>query len=150
MSEARFAQFLPLAVASYAEENIASGRWPREGAHARSADAFAQLLPQGVATQDHALFDIVAGDAGAIGSLWYAQFDDGGVRQWHVYDLLIAPEHRRRGYAAAAFAAMETLAREQGVTRIGLHVFAHNPAAQALYRKLGYEVVSVNMLKRID
>jgi ribosomal protein S18 acetylase RimI-like enzyme len=148
MDAAAFAAFLPLAIASYARENVAAGRWSADGAVQRSADAFAQLLPQGAATPDHCLFLITHADAGVVGSLWYATFEEAGVRQVHVYDLVIAPEHRRRGHAAAAFAAMEARLQGEGVRQIGLHVFAHNEAAQALYRKLGYAVASINMLKR--
>jgi ribosomal protein S18 acetylase RimI-like enzyme len=36
-----------------------------------------------------------------------------------------------------------------GLRAIGLHVFNQNTSAQALYRSLGYEVTSVNMLKHL-
>jgi ribosomal protein S18 acetylase RimI-like enzyme len=45
--------------------------------------------------------------------------------------------------------AIEPRVRELGVTGIGLHVFAHNPGAQALYAKLGYNVTSINMRKNL-
>ena len=41
------------------------------------------------------------------------------------------------------------MARELGVDDIALHVFAHNEAAQALYRALGYLTTGINMRKRI-
>ncbi len=37
-----------------------------------------------------------------------------------------------------------------GLSGIALHVFAHNAEAQALYRSLGYNVASMNMLKPLD
>ena len=46
-----------------------------------------------------------------------------------------------------ALAAVEALARTQGATSLGLHVFAFNEGAQALYRRLGYQVASLNLLK---
>jgi hypothetical protein len=33
------------------------------------------------------------------------------------------------------------------LARIGLHVFGHNPGAQALYAQLGYGVTGLNMAK---
>ena len=38
-------------------------------------------------------------------------------------------------------------ARGLGLRDIGLHVFAHNDGAQALYHALGYEVTGLNMRK---
>lgn len=148
MSERAFRTFLHTAVESYAQENVSAGRWPAEGARERSQAAFAQLLPQGVTTPDHHLFEIVAGD-GAVGTLWYGIYTEGEQRQVHVYDVLVHPAHRRRGYAAAAFAAMEAQVRAQGIDRIGLHVFAHNAGAQALYARLGYLTVSHNLVKQL-
>ncbi|MGN7833361.1 GNAT family N-acetyltransferase [Pseudoxanthomonas sp. 22568] len=149
MSERAFRTFLHVAVENYAAENVSAGRWPAEGARERSQEAFAQLLPQGAATPDHYLFEIVAGEEGTVGSLWYGVYTEGEQRQVHVYDVLVHPAHRRRGYAAAAFTAMEAQVRAQGIDRIGLHVFAHNAGAQALYARLGYLTVSHNLIKQL-
>jgi hypothetical protein len=45
---------------------------------------------------------------------------------------------------------LEAIAREMGLQQMGLHVFAHNPGASALYESLGYVVTSLNMLKPLD
>lgn len=50
-------------------------------------------------------------------------------------------------YGKQAMLALEVVAESLGVETIGLHVFAHNPVAMNLYRKLGYEVTSQNMVK---
>jgi RimJ/RimL family protein N-acetyltransferase len=59
----------------------------------------------------------------------------------HVADLglLVAKSHRRRGIGQALMVAAEGWARENGITKIELHVFPHNEAAIALYRSLSYE-----------
>ncbi len=149
MNERAFRAFLHAAVENYAEENVSAGRWPVDGARERSQESFAQLLPQGPATPDHHLFEIVAGDAGVVGSLWYGVYTEGEQRQVHVYDVWVHPTHRRHGYAVAAFAAMEAQVRALGIERIGLHVFAHNAGAQALYARLGYLTVSHNLVKSL-
>ena len=72
-----------------------------------------------------------------------------GVRGGYVYDLEVLPEFRRQGHAERAFAALEPIAEKLGLASIGLHVFAHNPGAQALYAKLGYKVTGLNMVKHL-
>ncbi len=53
--------------------------------------------------------------------------------------MLVAPASRRRGVGSALLAACIEWAREAGAAELVLHVFAHNHAARALYRKLGFE-----------
>ena len=42
---------------------------------------------------------------------------------------------------------LENVARGMGLRQLGLHVFAHNQAARALYEQLGYQTASLNMIK---
>ena len=150
MSAEKFVHYQVAAVAGYAEDNVASGRWPEEGAIARSQADFAESLPQGLQTPDNYLFEITAGDDGVcVGYIWFAVVEKNGLRSAFVFDVEIKPEFRRQGHAAAAFAALEPLVRKLGLSSIGLHVFSQNAGAQALYRKLGYGVTSVNMLKHL-
>ena len=148
MTPAGYAVYVQQAIAGYAEDNVASGRWPAEGALARSQRDFDSLLPQGLATPEHALFDILAGDDGpVVGYLWFGIEAPHGLRSAFVYDLAIHAAWRRQGHATRAFAALETLVRSLGVDRIGLHVFGFNTEAQALYAQLGYRVTGLNMQK---
>lgn len=149
MTEAAFERFSARAVVDYAEENVAAGRWPAEGALERSRQDHDRLLPQGLATPGQHLFTIhdAAQPDTEVGTLWLAVTEHPGGRSGYVYDVAIAPGHRRRGHAKAAFMALEAVARGLGLRDIGLHVFAHNDGAQALYRALGYEVTGLNMRK---
>lgn len=146
-----FAAYRESSIAGYADENVASGRWPQATALAQSREEFDRLLPRGVETAGHHVFEIrlPEPDGTVVGFLWLAEMARGGQRLGHVYDVSVHPAHRRRGHAQAAFTALEAVARELGLSVIGLHVFAHNPGAQALYRKLGYEVTGINMQKRV-
>ncbi len=151
MSAAAFAGYAEHAIAEYARDNVAAGRWPAESALARSRAEFESQLPQGVETPDNHFYEIKESETGpTVGSLWFAMQVSHGVRSAFVYDLEVKPEFRRRGHARAAFEAMEPLARELGASSIGLHVFGHNPGAQALYGQLGYRVTGVNMLKDLS
>lgn len=59
----------------------------------------------------------------------------------HVADLglMVGASHRRRGIGKALLAAAEEWARENGVSKLELHVFPHNEPAIALYERMGYE-----------
>ena len=148
MQPEAFAAYLKAAVAGYAEDNVASGRWPAEGALDRSRADFDDSLPQGLATPDNFLFEIKGEREGlTVGYIWFAVVEKNGIRSAFVYDVEVRPEFRRRGHARAAFKAIEPLVRDLGLSGIGLHVFSHNPRAEALYSSLGYKITGTNMLK---
>jgi RimJ/RimL family protein N-acetyltransferase len=150
MDEAGYARFWRESIATYAHEKVTAGHWLAEGAQDQSAAEFASLLPQGLATPDHHLFNIVDPASGQpVGHLWFAIETRHGVRMAYVYDLAVQPEHQRHGHATRAFRAMEDQVRSLNVWRIDLHVFGHNPGAQALYAALGYRVTSVTMAKSL-
>ena len=86
----------------------------------------------------------------AVGMLWIAGLERAGQRIAYVYDISVRPEHRRKGHAASAFAALEGKVRELGLSGIALHVFGHNAGAVALYTKLGYQATNINMFKAVD
>jgi ribosomal protein S18 acetylase RimI-like enzyme len=150
MSRFAYESYREASARGYADDNVAAGRWPEEGALQRSYDSFDELLPQGTDTPDNYLFDIRDEAANAIvGVLWFAVVEKKGIKSAFVYDIEIWPEFRRQGHARRAFVALEALVAELGLTDIGLHVFGHNVGAQTLYRSLGYGITGINMLKRL-
>lgn len=151
MQPASFANYRETAVRGYAEDNVASGRWPEEGALQRSYADFDGSLPLGLDTPDNYLYEITdEATHTAVGVLWFAAVVKNGIRSAFVYDLEVASAHRRRGHARAAFQALEPLVKALGLSSIGLHVFGHNPGARALYESLGYGVTGINMLKHLQ
>jgi ribosomal protein S18 acetylase RimI-like enzyme len=143
-----FSSFLDLAVASYAADNVAAGRWPAAEAESLARAETERLLAQGPATPDHYLYEIRDGtNPSTVGYLWFAAVPRGSTRVAFVFQVKVKPEFRRRGHARAALEAAERIARAEGFAGIALHVFARNEPARALYASLGYEVASVNMLK---
>jgi ribosomal protein S18 acetylase RimI-like enzyme len=150
MSPERYRTFREAAIAAYAEDNVAAGRWLRDTALQQSRASFDDLLPQGLATPDNYLFEIRATPAGpTVGSIWFAVETRNCVRSAHVYDVEIDAASRRQGHALRAFEALEPMIRALGISSVGLHVFGHNPGAQALYARLGYNVTGVNMVKHL-
>jgi ribosomal protein S18 acetylase RimI-like enzyme len=109
---------------------------------------FAQILPQGLQTPGHHFAWMIAGEpAERVGFVWY--FADTQRREAFIYDLWVDEPHRRRGYASAALSAVADDVRRLGCERLGLNVFATNPAAAALYRKCGFAAVTQYMNKRL-
>ncbi len=141
MGEAEFAAYRAEAVATFADNNVRAYRWPEEGAVARADAQFDQLLPQGLHTPDHRLYEVhdPALDT-LVGYLWFNLQVSGPLREGYLYNIHIKQAYRGCGYASAAMTLIEEVAAAEGVSDIRLHVFAMNTAAQALYRSLGLKV----------
>jgi len=151
MTPDEFSVFMDEAVPAFAAEKIASGQWTHEEAFDLSRKAFDELLPQGLASPDNFLFSLRDRDGRAgVGWIWIAVQERAGRRIGYVYDVVIAPEHQRKGHATRAFLALEDEVRARGLSGIALHVFGHNAAARALYTKLGYEPTNINLFKSVD
>lgn len=150
MTESEFVAWRDETIPAYAEDKVASGQWSRADAADLSRKEFEELLPRGIETPDNHLFTIVDDDGQAVGTLWFAIQARSGAKIAYVYDVVVAPEHRRRGHAQRAFKALEDEARTRQLSGIALHVFGHNPGAQALYAKLGFHPTNISMFKRVQ
>jgi ribosomal-protein-alanine N-acetyltransferase len=58
-----------------------------------------------------------------------------------IYEVVVAPAHRRRGLGRALMTALATQAKAAGARKIHLEVATNNPAARALYEGCGYQAV---------
>lgn len=150
MSAAFYETFLPMAVESYARQNVSAGRWPAAVAVELSRAEHARILPAGLATPGMHLYEIRDPTGGAtVGTLWFAVQTATGAPTGYVFNIEVDAAHRRAGFARRAFVELEAIARGLGVAAIGLNVFAFNAAARALYDDLGYEVTGLTMRKAI-
>lgn len=150
MAEAEFRAFRTWLVRDYAREGVRFGRWTEAEAVARSEKDIDALLPDGSASPEQYLRTLRAVASGpTVGTLWYARRPTAIGTELFVYWIGIEPEFRRKGYAQAAFAALEEEARRLGAVRIGLHVFGDNAPALALYARLGFHPVSVQMARPV-
>jgi len=151
MAAEDFDTYIEKLTANYAKDNVRSGRWTREEALEKSVSQINSLLPEGIETQNHVFFSIVdEGTGDVVGYIWLHVVPGEGPKKAFIYDLIIFEKFRKRGYGRAALVALEEYAKEKGIASISLHVFAHNAAALSLYRKMGYEVTSMNMKKNIS
>jgi ribosomal protein S18 acetylase RimI-like enzyme len=149
MSEPEYAAWLAQVVPFYAAGKAASGEWTQADALARSAQEYAQLLPQGLATPDNYLYTIVDAQAQAVGSLWFAAKTKFNARIAFVFDVGVLPHRQREGHAERALRALEDELRRLGLSGMALHVFGHDVAAQALYAKLGFQATNISLFKPI-
>jgi ribosomal-protein-alanine N-acetyltransferase len=78
-------------------------------------------------------------EAGLVG---FGQLTVKGSVRAHLSKIIVAPHQRRSGHGARLVMALVELAARQGFSAIGLNVQQDNLAAQALYRKLGFELAA--------
>lgn len=151
MTADEFEPYLTRAIAGYAADNVKAGYWNSTEALQRSEQEFKHLLPEGVATAGNYLYSIKDPDLGEnVGMIWLAALERGSVKRGFIYDFKIVEAKQGRGYGRQALQAIDDVARSLGLPSIGLHVFAHNSVARHLYETAGYEVASLNMVKRLD
>lgn len=146
MTEDEFPAWREVQVRSYADDLVRSGRASRELSMQRAEDAFARVMPAGLASKDTGLWvgmDPVTGEA--VGFVWLGT-NDNPAEAW-VYGVEVDEDKRGRGYGRALMVAFEDEARAQGFTRAGLNVFADNVVARSLYESLGYQETSRQMSK---
>ena len=148
MTAASFRRFLDHSVPQYAAEKVRSGEWSPEESLARGEGEFLMLMPHGIETPDHFLYDLHDQATGTdVGVLWYALREKGGSRSAFIYEVEVFEPYRRQGYATQAFAALDLDAASNGARSIQLHVFGHNHPARALYEGLGFQPTNLVLRK---
>lgn len=151
MSESEFSKYQSTAIQDYANEHIRSGKWSAAEALAEATKVHQDLLPQGLQTKDHYFWSLFQPESQEIiGMLWFANVERAGKRVAYVYNFMIDPAWRRKGYGEQAFKLMEEKVKSLRLTSIALHVFGHNHAAYALYQKMGYVATNINMSKALE
>ena len=150
MTQARYEVWLDATMREYADEKVASGNYPAEGALERSKAEFDILLSNGLQTTGHEIRSMIDEAGEAVGYVWFTQEDRPVGRVVFIYDIAVDPEHRRKGHAQAALVEVEQYASANGCLGVMLHVFGSNAGARQLYLRAGYEETNVMMLKRVN
>lgn len=151
MTEDEFQAYLKRTVAEYAQEHVRAGNWHPSEALQKAEQTFIRLLPDGIASKNNYLYSIEDSQTGMkVGIVWFA-VNDGAVQpSAFLYDFWITEECRRQGYGRQTLQVLEEKARQMGLEKIGLHAFAHNQAAVALYQKAGYQITDLGMAKKLS
>jgi len=149
MTEDSYRNFVASGVADFAEENVKSGEWDVADAQEKAQKELADLLPNGLETLNHFLFDLVDPSKGErVGVLWFALRGPQERRSVFIYDVRIDPHFQRQGYATQAFEVLKEKVRALGAKSVHLHVFGHNQGARALYESLGF--VTTHLMMELD
>ncbi|HSM72095.1 MAG TPA: GNAT family N-acetyltransferase, partial [Anaerolineales bacterium] len=129
MTQTEFDEFLEHLVPSYAADNVRAGYWSEEESLEKSRKQTDALLPQGLQTENHYLFTLFDDDK-PVGMIWMRAELDRPIKSGYIFDVEIRQEFRGKGYGKQAMLLIEEMARELGITRMGLHVFAYNSVAR--------------------
>ncbi len=149
MTQPEFDAYIERLIPDYASDKIRAGHWSEEEALEKSRKQTMSLLSDGLQTKNHYLYTLYDGDE-AVGMIWLRAELDGPVKNGFIFDVEVKEEFRGKGYGKQVMLLIEEKARELGIKRMGLHVFAYNDVAKNLYEGVGYKVSSLNMLKDLE
>jgi len=148
MTEDEYLAYKAWLVEDYAGDLSRNFRLPMDEARANSAREIDGALSQGLSTPNLFFYNILlAADGGEsrLGYLWIEV--DSQRKRCFINDIYLHAEFRHQGWGRKVLELLETDMKQQGITRIGLSVFGDNTNAQEFYRKMGYVVTNMNMVK---
>ena len=145
ITESEFAIWLVKSKDTYRDEIVKNGSTFDE-AQKKADDDMGRLLPEGHLTPDQHVFAIKL-DEQWLGTLWFGVRGATDNRKAFIYDIVLGPETRGKGYGKKAMLLLEDEVKKLGLKRIGLHVFGHNHVARNLYESLGYGITNLNLEK---
>ena len=148
MTSAEFQRYLKPAIRGYAQAHARAGTWLPKQALRKATEAYADLLPKGLASPGHHMYTITVAESGKpIGIAWFELRQRHGKRKAFILDFAIDKSQRGKGFGAEAMSAIEQQARVLGAVVVDLHVFGDNLPARALYEKCGYRYTGMHMSK---
>lgn len=144
MSAAEYDKFLERSIVEYAKGKEEAESMTSEAAMDLAKRSFAELLPNGLETQDSYLYSYTL-DGKAIGNLWLAKRGDGCF----IYELYLDASLRGKGLGKQLMSLIDQQALILGFDTIRLHVFGFNKVAIKLYESAGYIATNINMVKKL-
>ncbi|MFS0664940.1 GNAT family N-acetyltransferase [Bacillus mojavensis] len=149
MTVEEFKAFRGMSVQNYAKQNIASGTWTEKEAIEKSEQAYEKMIPDGRNSSNHNFWNITNEQGERIGWLWLYADPLHPQKEAFIYSFGLYEAYRGKGLAQLALQTLDGRAREMGVERLALHVFAHNETAVHLYQKMGYIMTNIKMRRQL-
>lgn len=151
MTESDYKSYIENVIIDYAHENVKAGHWSDDEALQKSKDQTNNLLKNGLDSDGHYLFSVFDNEEDAkIGVLWvYVEKNKRQDKSAFIYDIVVNENFRGKGYGKKTLEILENWCKNEDISSIALHVFAHNSVARNLYLKVGYKDMSYNMKKYI-
>jgi len=143
-----FNDFYEVSLKEFADEQVKSGSWSVEEADERGRTYFKKLLPDGLHTEGHKIFNIF-NEGDKVGILWLHVFEKDHVLKSFIYDIKINEFDRGKGLGKMTMQALDEYCKEHDIKSIRLHVFGHNQIAYELYKKMGFETTNYYMEKAL-
>lgn len=144
----RFPEWAERSCLEYGADLTSLGASPEE-AKRQAAASIHGAFPEGRPGPDNAVFNLMDEAGIGVGYLWIGGDRSDDPTSWWVWDILVEPEHRGKGYGREAMKLAEEYARSRGAASLGLNVFGFNQSARGLYESLGYETTSIKMRKTL-
>ncbi|WP_419904724.1 GNAT family N-acetyltransferase [Kiloniella sp.] len=148
IAEADYEAWKAHGIQAFADDKQQSG-YSAEQALKLSQESFEGGLPQGLKTPDNYIFTIFNAAEHPVGAAWFAVKEHYGKKSAFIYDIEINLANRGKGLGRATMLALEAEVKKLGIDKIGLHVFAFNKTAHALYASLGYQTTDLTLEKVI-
>lgn len=147
MTQTEFERLRAYMFEDYARETAHVRSLTIEEGRAEATRQFDVLLPDGLTTQGHYFWRIVAKNGDAVGDLWVLV--ESAKEVAFIYFVGIDEAYRGHGYSKAAMQTLETTVKPLGANHIDLSVFGDNTVARRLYESLGYQPTAILMRKEI-
>ena len=148
MAESSYQAWKSHGIKAFAQDKEQSGYSPDQALRL-SQESYDSGLPQGLDTPDNYIYTILNASEQPVGATWFAVKEHYGKKSAFVYDIEINLANRGKGLGRATMLALEDEVRKLGIDKIGLHVFAFNKTAHALYASLGYQTTDLTLEKSI-
>lgn len=146
MSAAEFEGYKDFCINQYTVTYSNNLRISMEQAREISKRQINSMLSNGLNTKDNYLFNIVDKTRNEkIGTLWICIREK--QKDGYICDIRIDEAYQGKGYGKGTMKKIEEFLQEKGIYKAELDVFGDNKTAFELYKRMGYEVQAISMIK---
>ncbi|MGN7300401.1 GNAT family N-acetyltransferase [Ferdinandcohnia sp. SAFN-114] len=140
-------EFIEKCIVQYSKNKSESLLKPYSITYEESKKSYYKVFVNGKLEEGHNIFNVVEKERNqVIGEVWLYHDEN----KTFIYELIIFEEFQGRGYGTKTLKKIESYFKNRGAKKIGLNVFGDNLVAINLYKKAGYRVGNMNMVKPLN